>query len=473
MESSAKVIASLTGPTAHALLEQASAATPHADWLEVRLDLLDDARRDLAPLRHLGMPLLLTLRSRSEGGRDESSAEDARRQLLRHAAPGDFLDWELKRGAPPAWPVAQLLISHHIQGTLTGEDLHDALPPLISRPAGFYKLIFAAERLEDCLKARDLLAHARRDAIPLICFAMGEAGVPSRLLAPAWGSAATFGNPPGAPVAAPGQLDVALMSGLYRIRTVSARTALLGVTGNPVLHSQSPQFHNPALAAAGRDALYLPLPARDFEDFLGFARGVSLDAASVTTPFKNPAYSHAPQATPAASAAQAANTLLFAEGRPVLADNTDGEGVWQLLSSWLHADEPRDILIAGTGPAARAAGAALRQHDLRVTFTGRHAPPPGVALPGEWRAPADAARGRYAALVNATPALAPHWEAPLDRLLPPPAPLLLEMDYRIALPADAYPPGLQVIDGLQLLRAQAEAQSRIFLNHIPVTANVR
>lgn len=471
MANHAKIIASLCGPTVQALLEQAVSAAAHADWLEVRLDLLE-GEVELSSLRRFERPLLLTLRSRSEGGRDESSAAEARQQLLRHAAPGDFLDWELKRGAPPAWPAEQLLISRHIQGAMTGEDLHDALPPLITRPAGHYKLIFAAERLSDCLKARDLLAHARRDAIPLICFAMGEAGVPSRLLSPAWGGAAVFGNPPGAPVAAPGQIDVTLLTGLYRARSLSARTALLGVTGNPVLHSQSPQFHNPALTAAGRDAVYLPLPARDYEDFLSFAHGVSLDAASVTTPFKGPAYAHSPQASPAAAAALAANTLLFADGRPVLADNTDGEGVWQLLSPLLPSAGEREVLIVGTGPAARAAGATLRHQGLHVTYTGRHTPSPGLNLPGEWLEPGAAARGRFAALINATPALAPHWKAPLSQLFPPPAPLLLEMDYKLVPPASAYPAGLTVIDGLQMLRAQAEAQLRIFLNHIPVAANV-
>ena len=40
------------------------------------------------------------------------------------------------------------------------------------------------------------------------------------------------------------------------------------------------------------------------------------------------------------------------------------------------------------------------------------------------------------------------------------------MDYRDPVSPAAYPPGVQVISGRDMLRAQGEAQARIFIAHL-------
>ncbi len=460
------LIASLTGPDGDALRMQSAAARSHADWLEIRLDRLrGDPAEAVAPLRDDGLPLLLTLRSRHEGGEDDRDPAAAAQFLTAAAKPGDCLDWEAARGAPPEWPTERLVISHHISGAATANDLTQALGALIRHPARFHKLIFHARRLENCLDARDILRRARADGLRLCAFAMGEPGAPSRLLAPAWGSAAVFGAPPGWAGAAPGQLSLDAMTGLFRIRDITERTALLGVAGNPVLHSKSPELHNPALREAGLDAVYLPLPAEDFQDFLRFASRVNLRAASVTTPFKAAAFAHAGRTSPEADAARAVNTLLLKDGRPVFGSNTDGEGVVVPLTPWLHFPRMARVLIAGSGPAARAAGAALRKLGPEIEFTGRELPAIAEAGATPWIPPEAAAMRKYSILVNATPVLAPRWEPPLRAILDAAPPVLLEMSYRDERPA-AYPPGVTVIPGLAMLRAQAAAQTRMFIEHM-------
>ena len=52
------------------------------------------------------------------------------------------------------------------------------------------------------------------------------------------------------------------------------------------MHSLSPVMHNAAFAAAGLDAVYVPLPTDDFDDFLAFAEAMGVEGASVTIPFK-------------------------------------------------------------------------------------------------------------------------------------------------------------------------------------------
>ena len=52
-------------------------------------------------------------------------------------------------------------------------------------------------------------------------------------------------------------------------------------------------FHNAAFAAAGRNAVYLPLPAVDADDFVTFGRALGVKGASVTIPYKVPLFERA------------------------------------------------------------------------------------------------------------------------------------------------------------------------------------
>ena len=59
---------------------------------------------------------------------------------------------------------------------------------------------------------------------------------------------------------------------------------LYGVVGNPVGHSRSPALHNAAFAAAGVDAVYVPLLVDDMRSFLEAFPEFS--GLSVTIPHK-------------------------------------------------------------------------------------------------------------------------------------------------------------------------------------------
>lgn len=57
-----------------------------------------------------------------------------------------------------------------------------------------------------------------------------------------------------------------------------------GIVGNPVSHSRSPALHNAALAAAGLDAVYVPLLVDELSSFLDAFP--SFSGFSVTVPHK-------------------------------------------------------------------------------------------------------------------------------------------------------------------------------------------
>ncbi len=59
---------------------------------------------------------------------------------------------------------------------------------------------------------------------------------------------------------------------------------MYGIVGNPVSHSRSPALHNAALAAAGMDAVYVPLLVDELRPFLDAFP--SFSGFSVTIPHK-------------------------------------------------------------------------------------------------------------------------------------------------------------------------------------------
>jgi shikimate dehydrogenase len=144
----------------------------------------------------------------------------------------------------------------------------------------------------------------------------------------------------------------------------------LGVLGWPVAHSRSPAMHNAALRAVGlRDWRYQRLPVAP-ELLLETVRalpGAGFAGANVTIPHKEAALALADEATDAARAIGAANTLSFAPGGAVAADNTDAPGLLAALGDL----RPERALILGAGGSARAAAYALAQAGAAVAVWNR------------------------------------------------------------------------------------------------------
>lgn len=136
---------------------------------------------------------------------------------------------------------------------------------------------------------------------------------------------------------------------------------LLGVLGHPVAHSRSPAMQNAALRELGLDDwryLRLPVPPDRFEETVRALPGSGYRGANVTVPHKLAALAVADEASDAARAVGAANTLTFAAEGGVAADNTDAAGLLDALGA-----PPNGLraLVLGAGGAGRAAAWALRE----------------------------------------------------------------------------------------------------------------
>jgi shikimate dehydrogenase len=145
--------------------------------------------------------------------------------------------------------------------------------------------------------------------------------------------------------------------------TLSGRTRLAGVVGQPVAHSMSPVLHNAWLAAAGIDGVYVAFavaPDR-FGRFVEGLRGSSVAGLNVTLPFKGEALACADEASDRARRAEAANLLVFRDDGAIVADNTDGVGLLGAFADQAPNFDPRGgpVVILGAGGGAQGAAAAF------------------------------------------------------------------------------------------------------------------
>jgi len=133
--------------------------------------------------------------------------------------------------------------------------------------AAVIKVAVTAARLSDTLPLLDVARAG--DAVVI---GMGDAGVPSRLLATRFGSRWTYGGNG----VAPGQIRAARMIGEFRYRSIGDRTAIYGLTGEDALKSTIPAVRNAAFSAAGVDAVCVPLPVADAADIEQFAAALGI-----------------------------------------------------------------------------------------------------------------------------------------------------------------------------------------------------
>ncbi len=146
---------------------------------------------------------------------------------------------------------------------------------------------------------------------------------------------------------------------------------MLGVAGFPVAHSRSPAIHAAALAELGLDWRYVkvPVPPELLAETVCALPRSGFRGLNVTVPHKEAALALADSRSEAAAAIGAANTLTFAEGGAIAADNTDAPGFLAALGQDVRGVE---AVVLGAGGSARAVAWALADAGAaRVTVVNR------------------------------------------------------------------------------------------------------
>lgn len=449
------MVQTVTARTMAGLIAARDAATS-ADMVELRLDGVADISIAGA-LNGRSCPVIVTCRPTWEGGAFDGS-EESRRTLLEEAldAGAEYVDVEWRAGFAGVIersPARVVLSSHDFGGV--PQDLLSRATAMRQSGAGVIKIAVTASRLADALPLLDVARGG--DAVVI---AMGDAGVPSRLLASRFGSRWTYAGH----AVAPGQIPADRMLDEFRFRQIGADTAIYGVVGNNVMHSLSPVMHNAAFAAAGLDAVYVPLRASDFDDFLTFADGIGVAGASVTIPFKLDALTTARDVDAQARAVGAANTLKRSP-HGWAATNTDVQGFLDPLDRiYPKALAGTRAAVLGAGGAARAVVSALVARGAHVTLHARR-PEQTFEVAAACGVPAGSwppAPGSWDLLVNCTPlgGATALRESPLPAG-PFEGTLVYDLTYgesESPLLREARACGCLTLDGLPMLVAQAERQ---------------
>lgn len=140
---------------------------------------------------------------------------------------------------------------------------------------------------------------------------------------------------------------------------INAHTQLCGVIGNPVEHSLSPAIHNAAFQELGLNFVYLAFRVEAIGDAIKGLRALgNFRGASVTIPHKVAAVPFLDSVEPTASHIGAINTIVAAGG-VLTGYNTDATGALRALREGGVALNGRQVVMLGSGGAARAIAFAL------------------------------------------------------------------------------------------------------------------
>ncbi|MBS7655018.1 type I 3-dehydroquinate dehydratase [Candidatus Bathyarchaeota archaeon] len=192
-----------------------------ADLIEFRLDYFKGSSLDVKKLVETGeIRKIATNRLKSEGGKYAGKEEDRIKILIKAAEEGfELIDLELKTrnikevvktvknaGAKP------LISFHNLKETPSEDILKKIYEREVEAEAEICKIVTKAKSILDNVKIFNLLKACRK---PLVCFAMGRLGVPSRVLSPIFGGAFTYACVDQKFKAAPGQFTIQEMRKIY------------------------------------------------------------------------------------------------------------------------------------------------------------------------------------------------------------------------------------------------------------------
>ena len=150
----------------------------------------------------------------------------------------------------------------------------------------------------------------------------------------------------------------------------------LGVFGDPIVHSLSPQMQNAALHDCKIDMQYARFQIRpnELKDALNLIRTAGFAGINLTVPHKVAACRMVDEMDAEAKEVGAVNTIAVREGR-LIGFNTDGVGFARAIRSEFSVDL-RDlrVLLLGAGGAARAIAVQCAKADCeRLVIVNRDA----------------------------------------------------------------------------------------------------
>ncbi len=158
-----------------------------------------------------------------------------------------------------------------------------------------------------------------------------------------------------------------------KMSTITGKTNLVGLLGQPVNHSLSPIMHNAAYEVMGLDWCYIAMPceSKNLEKVTKALRYLDCKGLNITIPHKQEVLKACNKLTEIANNIQAVNTLIPEKNNQWIGANTDLEGFLTPLKN--HDFKGKNVVVMGCGGSARAVVMALNSLDIKkVTIIGRN-----------------------------------------------------------------------------------------------------
>ena len=143
---------------------------------------------------------------------------------------------------------------------------------------------------------------------------------------------------------------------------LTGHTRIVGIIGDPIEHSRSPQMHNAAFAKAGLNYVYVPFHVHpdDLAHAITGFKALNVVGINVTLPHKQAVIPYLTSISREAELIGAVNTLTFVDDE-IHGDNTDAPGVLKALEEDGNMSVPvgKEVVVLGAGGSARAVVVAL------------------------------------------------------------------------------------------------------------------
>ncbi len=142
---------------------------------------------------------------------------------------------------------------------------------------------------------------------------------------------------------------------------ITGQTKIVGIIGDPITHSRSPQIHNAAIDALGLDYVYVPFHVQpdDLRAAIEGFKAANVVGINVTIPHKQNVMPYLDEISREATLIGAVNTLIFKDGA-ISGENTDAPGFLQAMEEeGLDVPQGGSAVVIGAGGSARAIVVAL------------------------------------------------------------------------------------------------------------------
>jgi shikimate dehydrogenase len=156
--------------------------------------------------------------------------------------------------------------------------------------------------------------------------------------------------------------------------TVTVKTQVCGVIGDPVEHTLSPTIHNTAFVHMHLDFVFLAFRVKPkaLEDAVRGMRSLGIRGLNVTMPHKSTVTKFLDEVDPTVKLLNAANTILNKEGK-LVGYNTDGIGALKALTDTGMKLDGKKVLLLGAGGAAKAIAFSLADEVEELVILNRSA----------------------------------------------------------------------------------------------------